>query len=299
MYESRNSYGNMGRVLNSLGLLVSNQSGYQRQFGITLSNRTPTLIRRQDQKLLADTTTMPVEFSDASSTAFKTVRGEIMFLIDLPDLTPIESPVLLAEVQQAATKHGKYYAQAGVCKVAPSSDNKIVAQIGNGNSVGEIDLSRLGRSDYVLTPAADVIDAFVLKDPEVGQSYRAGIVPPNMENRVDYFNMDSKDVAIKVIQETKHGHLHKWAQSSEIIYVPNPGFSDVDYFVLEGVAQEGHKVKLTYEIHVIGNNEFQKAHSDLTIFSKILQKLCPNNIEWLAPNSGKSSNFPGYQTPAS
>jgi predicted chitinase len=278
--EQPNHYGDMGNLLSSLGIKSQQAKGYNTQFGITLSKRTPIAITPENLTIDADSlaqATTPQSSLQNQESVNSDINPEdcdVLFMSS-PTVPPQQAPIISTLKSSAASSSG-LFGKVGVCSLIPAAG----------------DISSFGRlSLYPLSANVYANNIFSVKPPPDGYSAH-----------------DYEGAKVTLLKGPNHGTL----DSSDIYaYSPNQGYVGNDQ-VTYLVDIEGYKIQVTFFLKVIhsdikeaptssvnglSNSEMYSKATDYSLkFFNTFKNRCPDPNWWQIATSNNSNGQPSAQT---
>lgn len=261
--NNENAYGNMGLMLNGLGINTLNIQDYNSKFGLNLQKRLVIEID-SSKKLIAES----VANSDASQqkdliqtiqTQFDIEEGHDMILIAMADVPPV--PVYQATASTQTTSAAVKKLTYGVCYIEPS----ITVQ----DKGGEIFLAPYNIALHKILPKEYTSEL-------VG---KAGAADDRNNIVTDWlYSLD-----VKRLNEPEHGVIIKDAKGfREILYAPNKNYIGKDRldFLVTGKDLDGKPFEMTvkYYINMMPDDKLQKLIKNEKAYQQAVKQHCGSSV---------------------
>jgi hypothetical protein len=279
-----NAYGNMGLMLNGLGINTINTQGYSTKFGLNLQKRSAIEID-PNKKLLADSVinvdvNQQTDLMQTIQTQFDIDEGDDMVFIAMADAPPVPvyQVATATQKQSAAVKKLTY----GTCNLIPAiiSDHNYETALKYPG--GDFDVAWLAMQ--LLVPWSE---------------------GPHTADSSDFLYDLAYSFEVKRLNAPKHGLVVKERSDKKYIssYVPNKNYTGKDRvdFLVTGKDLDGKPFEMTvkYYINVVPDDKLQKAIKYDKTYQQAIKQYCGHSKgTWRISESDASSSlisdFTGY-----
>ncbi|EXI89917.1 MAG: putative chitinase [Candidatus Accumulibacter regalis] len=260
IYEE-NSFGNMGKVLEAIGIPTEKKTGYNTQFGISLRKKEIQETQPNVARLLlapTDTGSNAIELGNAEQMVpreFYLQTGEIYMLPpEIPSTEPSQTS-FTPTAQVIQSNSNDLHDTIGVCHLSPSAKQISIQNDRNG---------------YYALSVRLIASSIFADEPHL---------PPQL-------NVNYENAEVITLEQPKHGRISKdLSPGRDISYYPDANYTGNDR-VSFLVTIEGTKVKLVYFIKVDSIYDITT-----TTDPNMYRKNCPHPNPWRIPRGSDTNKY--------